>query len=100
VEKRKPHHDLEAIQATFTTVATLRMTRTARNGAFGLGLPLQGVVDLIQGLKREQFFKSMTSLTSPAAWQDVYHAPWQSTVLYLKFTTDEAGYLVISLKER
>lgn len=100
MEKRRPHYDLDTIKATFASVASLRLTRTARNCAFGLGLLLQGVVDLIQGMTREQFYKSMTSQMNPSLWQDVYHVPWQATVVYVKFTTDDAGYLVISLKER
>jgi len=100
VEKRKPHYDLATIKATFATVARLRMTGTAQDCAFGLGLLLQGVVDLIQGMARRQFYKSMTSKANQAIWQDVYHVPWQTTVLYLKFTTDAQGYLVISLKEK
>jgi hypothetical protein len=30
----------------------------------------------------------------------VYHVPWADIVLYVKFTTDAEGYLVISLKEK
>jgi motility quorum-sensing regulator/GCU-specific mRNA interferase toxin len=76
------------------------MTKTAQDCAFGLGLLLPRVVDLIQGMTRGQFYKSMTSKANHAIWQDVYHVPWQTTVLYLKFTTDAQGYLVISLKEK
>lgn len=100
MEKRKPHHDLASIKATFITVEALRMTRTAHNCALGLGLLLQDVVDLIQELTRAQFYKSMTSTANAALWQDVYHVPWSGIVLYMKFTTDAEGYLVISLKEK
>ena len=100
MEKRKPHYDLASIKATFATVDALRMTRTAHDCALGLGLLLQDVVDLIQEMTREQFFKSMTSKANVAVWQDVYFVPWGGTVLYVKFTTDAEGYLVISLKEK
>ena len=76
------------------------MTRTAQNCAFGLGMVLQDVVELIQAMTREHFYKSMTSRANSAIWQDVYHVPWGTIVLYVKFTTDAEGYLVISLKER
>jgi hypothetical protein len=42
----------------------------------------------------------MTSDVSSAIWQDVYHVPHGSLVLYVKFTTDAEGYLVISFKEK
>ena len=76
------------------------MTKTASNMAFELGMVLQDVVDLVQRAGRGSFFKSMTSEASSAIWQDVYHLPWQGLVLYVKFTTDPNGYLLISLKEK
>ena len=42
----------------------------------------------------------MTSHISNGIWQDVYHVSWRKTLLYLKFTTDAEGYLVISFKEK
>ena len=38
VEKRTPHYALDSIKATFTTSASLRMTRTAQNTASALGV--------------------------------------------------------------
>jgi motility quorum-sensing regulator/GCU-specific mRNA interferase toxin len=56
-------------------VEGLRMTVSARDNAFALGLNLDGVVALVQGITRSQFFKSMTSLADHTIWQDVYHVP-------------------------
>ncbi len=100
VEKRTPHYALDSIKATFTTAASLRMTRTAQDTAFSLGLFLADVVRLIQGMTREQFYKSMTAFADHRIWQDVYHVPFEGLVLYVKFTTDAQGYLVISFKEK
>ncbi len=57
-------------------------------------------VDIIQTITREQFYKSMTSLASNAIWRDVYHASHKATALYVLFTTDAEGCLVISFKEK
>jgi motility quorum-sensing regulator / GCU-specific mRNA interferase toxin len=100
VEKRTPHYALDSIKATFTTSASLRMTRTAQNTAFALGILLADVVKIIQAMSREQFYKSMTSLADHRIWQDVYQVPFESLILYVKFTTDAQGYLVISFKEK
>lgn len=100
VEKRTPHYRLESIKTAFAMTASLRMTKTARDTAFALGLLLADVVRIIQGITRKQFYKSMTSLADHRIWQDVYHVPVESTVLYVKFTTDAQGYLVISFKEK
>ena len=100
MEKRKPHFDLGTIQATFCEVGALRITRTALRCARDLGLSLDDVVACIQSIGPRHFYKSMTSHASAAIWQDVYHVPYRSLVLYVKFTTDIEGYLVISFKER
>ena len=100
VEKRKPHYSLGTIKATFTSVRLLRITKTATRCAEALGITLDSVVTIIQGMTREQFYKAMTSDVNSAIWQDVYHVPHGSLVLYVKFTTDIEGYLVISFKEK
>jgi motility quorum-sensing regulator / GCU-specific mRNA interferase toxin len=100
LEKRKPTYDLASIQAEFASVEGLRMTVSARNGAFRLGLTLEGVVILVQGITRSHFYKSMTSFADHTIWQDVYHVPHERTLLYVKFTIDVGGHIVISLKEK
>jgi motility quorum-sensing regulator/GCU-specific mRNA interferase toxin len=81
-------------------VEGLRMTVSARDNAFALGLNLDAVVALIQGMTRAQFFKSMTSRADHTIWQDVYHVPWERIALYVKFTIDAEGHVLISLKEK
>ncbi len=100
MEKRKPHCSLDIIKATFVTVRSLRITKTATTCAEALGITLEEVVGIIQGMTREQFYKSMTSDANSAIWQNVYHVPHASFVLYVKFTTDAEGYLMISFKEK
>jgi motility quorum-sensing regulator/GCU-specific mRNA interferase toxin len=101
VEKKKPHHSLETIKATFSTVEGLRVAETGLTFAtLVLGLSLDGLVELIQSIKRKHFYKSMTSNADHRIWQDVYHLPFDTMILYVKFTTDSEGYLLISLKEK
>ena len=100
MEKKKPHYSLDTIKATFVTVRALRITKTATRCAETIGITLEEVVGIVQGMTREQFYKSMTSDANRAIWQDVYHVPHAAIVLYVKFTTDAEGYLVISFKER
>lgn len=100
MEKRRPHYDLGTIKTTFCEVRALRITRTALQCARALNMTLDDVVDCIQAITREHFYKSMTAIANSAIWQDVYHAPYRGVILYVKFTTDAEGYLVISFKER
>ena len=99
-EKKKPTYDLESIKEEFCTVKTLRMTRTARNDAFELGLGLQQVVAVIQSITRQQFYKSMTSNNDHRIWQDVYHVKVDEVLVYVKFTIDDEGKLLISFKPK
>ena len=76
------------------------MTRTARASAFSLGMSLVDVVALIQSASRDHFYKSMTTFADHTSWQDVYHVPWEGLIVYLKFSRDDDGHIVISLKEK
>jgi motility quorum-sensing regulator / GCU-specific mRNA interferase toxin len=98
--KRRPHYSLTGIKSTFCDVSSLRITLTAVKCAHQLGITLEQVVQIVQGIMREHFYKSMTSEADHTIWQDVYHVPYAATVLYVKFTTDSEGYLVISFKEK
>jgi motility quorum-sensing regulator/GCU-specific mRNA interferase toxin len=100
VEKRKPHYDLGTIQATFCEENALRITATGMAFARTIGMTRADIVTCIQGMTRSQFYKSMTSTVDHRIWQDVYHVPRSTIVLYVKFTTDSEGYLLISFKER
>src|SRR5271165_4476072 len=100
VEKRTRHYALDSIKATFATAASLRMTKAAQDTASSLGLLLADVVTILKSITREQFYKSMTTFADHRVWQDVYHVPLEGLVLYVKFTTDAQGYLVISFKQK
>ena len=60
----------------------------------------QAVVDVIAGLTAGDFDKSMPSDINPAIWQDVYKLIIDGRELYVKFTLDARGeLLLISFKE-
>ncbi len=101
VEKRKPHHDLAAFKAAFSTEKALRMTLTAAEDALAMDCTKARIVEVIQGIRQGQFYKSMTAHGDSASWQDVYHVPWEDKVLYVKFTDDRVtAFRLLSFKER
>ncbi len=100
MEKRKPTYDLEGFRLEFCAVKALRMTRTAQDATLRLGLLREDVVQVVQSMTREHFYKSMTSCDDHRVWQDVYHVPWEDLVLYVKLTVDELGRLILSMKEK
>jgi motility quorum-sensing regulator / GCU-specific mRNA interferase toxin len=68
---------------------------SATEGAEELGLDEQSVVDVIAGLTPEDFDKSMPSDADPATRQDVYKPVVRGRELYVKFTRDAQGSLLL-----
>ena len=85
--KRKPHHDLAAVQAKFARVETLEITRTAVEGARALGYSLEDIVEAVRDLELGDFIKSETAHSPPNSkvWHDSYNMLWDGRRLYLKF---------------
>lgn len=100
MEKRSPTFSLEAIQAALGASASVRMTRAAASSSQEFGFELLDVADLIRSITYRHFYKSMTSHGDHTVWQDVYHVPSAVGMLYVKFTTDDIGFKVISFKEK
>ena len=85
--KRKPHHNLAAVQAKFATVDGLEITRVAIENARALGYALEDVIEVVQALEPGDFIKSETAHNPPNSkvWHDAYNLPWDDRWLYLKF---------------
>mgnify|MGYP000844601196 CR=1 FL=1 len=99
--ERKPTYDLEAFKAAFSTPQKLAVTGTALRSAGALGYGRIEIVDTIQTMRREHFYKSMTAYADSRLWQDVYHVPSPVGVLYVKFTADAVTeFLLLSFKEK
>lgn len=97
---RQPSYPLQTIKAAFSDVTRINRTLTAVEGAEDLGIDEQGVVDVVAGLTSRDFDKSMPSDINPAIWQDVYKPIIDGRELYVKFTLDTRGeLLLISFKE-
>jgi motility quorum-sensing regulator / GCU-specific mRNA interferase toxin len=100
-EKNSPHFDLATIQAAFSDASKLIATRTALQGAAGVGHGSEEIVGTIQTISSGDFYKSMTSNYDPNVWQDVYHVPYSNGTLYVKFTDNGGPDLVLlSYKEK
>ena len=100
-DKRKPTYDLEAFKAAASAVDNLNATGVAIKGAASLGFGRAEIVATIQTIQRSHFYKSMTSNADYRIWQDVYHVPSESGVIYVKFTADAVTeFLLLSFKEK
>ena len=100
VEKLRPHYLLRNIKGAFADPITLNRSFVSKQGADALKMDDQAVVDVIQALTRADFEKSMTAYANNQLWQDVYKPKVSGTELYVKFTLDAMGaLLLISFKE-
>ena len=97
---RRPRYPLGQIKTAFADPARLNRTMSAAEGAEALGMDEEAVVKAIAGLRPEDFDKSMPSDLDPATRQDVYKPVVRGRELYVKFTRDrQGGLLLISFKE-
>ena len=104
MEKKKVHYPLAAIKEALAS-NQVRVTTSALQGAFALGLLDADIWDAVEGLRPGDFYKSMTTHFDHRVWQDVYHTQVGDRAVYLKiqYVTDpkeREGYWVISFKER
>ena len=101
MEKRKPTYDRAAFKAAFDDADKLNVTGTALRSAAALGFGREEIVATIRAMRRQHFYKSMTSHADHRIWQDVYHVPSEIGTIYLKFMADIVSeFLLLSFKEK
>ena len=76
----------------------MRTTKSAREGAVGLGFDFDGMLAVIQSLAMTDFHKSMTTHADHRVWQDVYRPTTPAGEVYLKLTVID-DVLIVSFKE-
>lgn len=101
MEKGKPTYDLEAIQACAGDPHRFDITTTALVSAATLGFDRLAIVETVQSITKNCFYKSMTAHFNPRIWQDVYHVPSDAGLLYVKFTAGViTEFTLLSFKEK
>lgn len=69
----RPTHDLGRMIALIKH-GQFSTTKVARLGAVGLGLDLNGLIDVVLDLPfKGRFYKTMEAIKNPGHWMDVYH---------------------------
>jgi len=101
MEKRSPHYRLDVIQAVVARNGIAAFTRTARLNGYEMGLTDADMLAVVCLLRRNNFYKSMTSFADHTLWQDVYHAVTPiGRVAYIKISRPDEGRPVIQFKEK
>lgn len=100
-ERKIPAYDLAGIKKIFDNPNKLVMTYSAKQGQIDLNFSNQDVIDAIQALTENDFYKSMSPKTKNfVAWQDVYKTHFNNVKLYIKFQINNQKELILSFKER
>lgn len=98
----EPTYDLERLQRLVGQGELSRhVTMAAMIGASAADIDLAGLVEVVLGLTRANFYKTMEAEKRPGLWQDVYHVSHHGRDLYIKVQIDPWGIAVIvQFKER
>lgn len=100
-ETSKSKYCLETIKSAFDVTEKLNMTYSAMKGQYELNFGDQDVVDAIQALTSNDFYKSMPPQhENYSAWHDVYKSKFKNKDLYIKFQINKHGEMIISFKAR
>ena len=97
MEKRTPHCKLSIVKA-LVNAGQVRATFSALSGAAALGLDFGEMLAVVNALTAKDFYKSMTTHTDHALWQDVYRPATAAGTVYLKLTVID-DVLIVSFKE-
>jgi Motility quorum-sensing regulator, toxin of MqsA len=92
---RRPRYPLSAVTAAFADVRRLNWTMSAALGADDLGWRSRRSSMSSPDWVNRDFDKSMPSEIDPAVWQDVYKPTQGGRELYVKFTVDAQGKLLL-----
>src|SRR5579885_500528 len=99
MEKLRPRYRLDAIRELVAQLGVAAFTKSAMDGGRAMGLTTAEMLAVIAAMKRDDFYKSMTTLHDHKVWQDVYHVMTPvAKIAYVKLTMRE-GAPVIQFKE-
>jgi motility quorum-sensing regulator/GCU-specific mRNA interferase toxin len=98
MEKKKPHYDLQQVK-NLCTAGLVRATTVAKSGAAKMGLDMDDMIQVLNSLDQQDFYKSMTSYEDHTIWHDVYRPQVQDKNVYLKLCAP-GTVIIISFKEK
>ena len=96
MEKFTPTYNLEEFKNS-----DFEITITALKTAANLGFNKENIHEIVSTMKKNHFYKSMTSYANHKIWQDVYYVPYENLILYVKFTQNTISeFTLLSFKEK
>jgi motility quorum-sensing regulator/GCU-specific mRNA interferase toxin len=101
MEERRPTYDLDAIKDDVRVCRCACYHDVCFAKRHQPWLRSCRVVEVIGGMTRKMFVKSMTTFADHRVWQDVYHVPARDLILYVKFQADVVTeFMIMSFKEK
>lgn len=91
-DKKKPHYALKTLKALFRKEETRMVTKMAQKGAASEGyMTIEDIEEVVERLRPEHFYKSMTQHQNHRVWQDVYRIYDGEKALYIKLQLSADG---------
>ncbi|GBE06489.1 mRNA interferase MqsR [bacterium BMS3Abin10] len=103
MDSSKPTYDLANIKKLLCDSSSCHITKTAHIGAAELGyMDQEAIIDAIEEIQEEDFYKSMPSTKKKRLFQDVYHLSHDGNELYIKLqlSVNSKKVVIIQFKEK
>ncbi len=96
MDKYTPTYNLDSFKKS-----KYGIKQSALFGAAAMGFELKDILQAVDSMLPEHFYKSMTSYQNHQIWQDVYHVPYKGYLIYIKFVQGTiTEFDLISFKEK
>ena len=103
MDPSKPTYSLARIKKLLCNSSSYVITVEAQKGAASLGyMDEEEILDVIEDIQEDDFYKSMPSEKVPSLWQDVYRVTHEGNVLYIKLQilVNNKKAVIIQFKEK
>lgn len=92
----KPKYDLNKIKKLLCDSDSYHITLEAHHGAAELGyMDAESMIDVIENIQEDDFYKTMPSEKVQGLWQDVYRVNDGNNKIYIKLQLSVNGKKVV-----
>ena len=91
-----PKYDLDKIKKLLCDSCKYYVTMEAHRGAAEMGYTDdEAIIDVVENIEQDDFYKSMLAEKVPGLWQDVYRVTDNDKKVYIKLQISKDGKKVV-----
>ena len=99
MDTTKPTYSLAKFKKLLCKTSSCVISRTARQGAVAMGyMDDDAIIDVVENIQEDEFYKTMPSITMPGLYQDVYYVNDGDKYLYIKIQIGAKGKKAIIIQ--